>query len=155
MSFDLDAFEQADLRARTARVPVPALARWFADGAPAEFEVRALSGVGFACAREAQKRNSSISDLVSALASAQGIVRVDAIRSALGIGTDVPTEYAYSLSVLVSGCVSPVLSMPQAVRLAENFPVEFFGLVQRILELSGEGACVGEPDGCTPTTASA
>ena len=54
MSFDLDAFEQADLRARTARVPVPALARWFADGAPAEFEVRALSGVGFACAREAQ-----------------------------------------------------------------------------------------------------
>jgi len=43
MSFDLDAFEQADLRARTARVPVPALARWFADGAPAEFEVRGLS----------------------------------------------------------------------------------------------------------------
>ena len=54
MSFDLDAFEQADLRGRTARVPVPALARWLSYGAPAEFQVRGLSAVDLACAREAK-----------------------------------------------------------------------------------------------------
>lgn len=155
MSFDLDGFEQSDLRARTARVPVPALARWFSDGAPAEFEVRGLSAVDLARAREAKERNRSVADLAAALASAQGSVRVEAIRSSLGVGDEVPDDFAYRLSLVVSGCVEPHLSQPQAVRLAEHFPVEFYGISNRILELSGEGACVGEPDGCTQTTESA
>lgn len=154
MSFDIDGFEQADLRARTARVPVPALARWFGAGEAAEFEVRGLSAADLARAREAKERNRNFAAIATGLA-AGGAEQVAALKSALGVGDEVPDDLAYRLDVVVSGCVAPALAMPQAVRLAEHFPVEFYAISNRILELSGEGACLGEPDGCTPTTASA
>ena len=37
MPFDADGFERAEFRARTKRVPVPALAAFFAEGEPVEF----------------------------------------------------------------------------------------------------------------------
>mgnify|MGYP000113613666 FL=1 len=154
MSFDLDAFEQADLRARTARVPVPALAQWFGEGEAAEFVVRGVTGAELAAAREAKERNRNVASLAAALASG-GAAQAEALKSALGVGDEVPDDLAYRLALVVSGCVAPALTQPQAVRLAQHFPVEFFAASNRILELSGEGSRVGEPDGCTQTTASA
>jgi hypothetical protein len=41
---------------------------------------------------------------------------------------------------MVAGSVEPACSMELAVRLAEHYPVIFFQLSNRILELTGQGS---------------
>ena len=56
--------------------------------------------------------------------------------------------------MLVMGCVSPVLELPAAVKLAEAFPIEFLSITNTISELTGQGYALGEPRAASqPTTA--
>ncbi len=150
MPFDADRFERAEFKARTARVPVPSLAAFFADGEAAEFEVRGLSAVELHRAMEAGVRQGSIESIVKAIASTAD--QASAIRKALGLSKDTPGEIAKRLELLVAGCVSPALTLPQAVRLAERFPVEFLSLTNEITALTGQGADLVKPPAASQTT---
>ena len=137
MPFDADRFERTEFRPRTARVPVPALAHFFGDGEPAEWEVRGLTATELHKAIEAGRRQNSIDSIVKAIAANSD--QTSAIRKALGLSKDTPGEIAKRLELLVLGSVAPVVTLPQAVRLAEAFPVEFLSLTNEITELTGKG----------------
>lgn len=145
MGFDLDKFEKARFEPRTERVPVPALASYFADGEDASFLVRGLSANELHVAFEAQKRNAHIGSIVEALAASGDVVQE--IRKALGLaGKETPGEVAKRLEMIVAGSVEPKLSLAQAVKLAQAFPVEFMQITNRITELTGQGSIdVGKP----------
>jgi hypothetical protein len=149
MTFAADKFERAEFRARTKRVPVPALAAFFEDGEPAEFEVRGLTGVELHRALEAGQRQGSIDSIVKAIA-ANGD-QAAAIRKALGLSKDTPGEIAKRLELLVAGCVAPTLTLPLAVKLAEKFPVEFLSLTNEITGLTGQGADLVKPPAASQT----
>lgn len=150
MPFDADRFERAEFKARTASVPVPSLAAFFGEGEPAEFQVRGLSAVELHRAMEAGARQGSIESIVKAIASTAD--QANAIRKALGLSKDTPGEIAKRLELLVAGCVSPALTLPQAVRLAERFPVEFLSLTNEITALTGQGADLVKPPAASQTT---
>jgi len=152
MGFDAAKFERAKFEPRRSRVAVPALAAFFEDGEEVVFDVRGLSSNELHRALEAGKRQGSIESIVKALAASGD--QAQALRKAIGLTNDTPGEIAKRLEMLVMGCVSPVLELPAAVKLAEAFPIEFLSITNTISELTGQGYALGEPRAASqPTTA--
>lgn len=149
MTFNLDQFDRAKFAPRTEKVAVESLASFFADDAPAVWEVRGLSAAELNNAMEAGKRQHSIEAIVKAMA--QGGDQVEAVRKALGLSKDTPGEIAKRLEMLVSGSVNPAIKLPTAVKLAECFPIEFLQLTNKITELTGKGAELVKPTAASQT----
>ncbi len=154
MAFNADKFERAKFEARRAKVPVSALADFFEDGETPEWEVRGLSAVEWHKAMEASRRQGSIESIIKAIAANQDQVQI--VRQALGLTSDTPGEIAKRLEMLVLGSVAPTIELPAAVKLAENFPIEFMWITNEITELTGKGAELVKPPAVSrKTTASA
>jgi hypothetical protein len=67
-------------------------------------------------------------------------------RKALGLaGKETPGEIAKRLEMLAMASVEPAISLQVAVKLAENFPVEFYQLTNEITELTGMGFDLVKP----------
>lgn len=137
MPFAADRFESTKFEPRKARVPVPALALFFDEGETPEWEVRGLSSAELHRALEAGRRQGSVEAIVRAIASTGD--QAAAIRRALGLTKDTPSEIAKRLEMLVAGSVAPVVTLPQAVKLAEAFPIEFLQITNEITDLTGKG----------------
>ncbi len=154
MAFNAEKFERAKLEPRRAKVQVPALAAFFDEGETPEWEVRGLTSVELHKAIEAKNRQGSIESIVKAIAANQD--QAGAVRKALGLTKDTPGEIAKRLEMLTLGSVSPAISLPVAVKLAEAFPIEFLSLTNEISELTGKGAEMVKPAAASqPTTACA
>ena len=152
MGFAADRFERAAFEPRRAKVPVPALAPFFDAGETPEWEVRGLSAVELHRALEAGRRQGSVEAVVKAIA-ANGD-QAAAVRKALGLSKDTPGEIAKRLELLVMGSVVPALTLPQAVKLAEAFPIEFLSLTNEITDLTGRGFDLVKPPAASqPMTA--
>ena len=150
MGFNADKFERASFEARRTRVLVSALAQFFDDGEKPEWEVRGLSATELHKAIEAGRRQGSIDSIVKAIA-ANGD-QASAVRKALGLSKDVPGEIAKRLEMLVLGSVSPAVTLPQAVKLAEAFPVDFLSLTNEITDLTGQGFDLVKPPAASHPT---
>lgn len=150
MGFNADKFERASFEARRTRVPVSALAQFFDEGEKPEWEVRGLSATELHKAIEAGRRQGSIDSIVKAIA-ANGD-QASAVRKALGLSKDVPGEIAKRLEMLVLGSVSPAVTLPQAVKLAEAFPVDFLSLTNEITDLTGQGFDLVKPPAASHPT---
>jgi hypothetical protein len=148
--FDLNRFEQAKFESKKARVAVEALAPFFDEGEPAEWEVRGLTASELHNALEAEKRQGNIEAIVRAISTKQE--QTKAIREALGLTGDTPGEIAKRLELLVAGSVSPKIDLSAAVKLAEAFPIEFMVLTNKISELTGKGADLVKPGAASQTT---
>lgn len=150
--FDLARFCAANLSPREASVAVPDLAPFFADGADPVWIVRGLTGEEISRANEANARNQIIANAVEALASSSAARsdQVDALQSLIGAGGDVPLDLAKRFDHLVFGSVEPRCDRQTAVRLAASFPIVFFALTNRILELTGAGPDLGKSRGSGP-----
>lgn len=150
MPFQGDKFEQANLTPRTARVPVPGLAPWFDEGEEAVWVVRNLTSAELFRAMEAAKTQGRVDNIVRAIVEHGD--QVAAIRRAIGLSKDTPGEIAKRLEMLVAGSVEPRITLPQAVKLAEAFPIEFMQLSSEIVNLTGKGADVLKPEAASQTT---
>ena len=141
--FAAEKFKRAAFAPRTETVSIPELAEFFGEGEAPEFVVRGLTASELHIAMEASIRLKSVDAMVKALATQQD--QIQAIRRALGTSTDTPGEIAKRLSMLVSGSVSPQIDDATAAKLAETFPVEFYDLTNRIINLTGQGASRVKP----------
>ena len=151
--FDRKAFMKAAFQPRLAEVELAGLAAFFPPGSRPLWTVRNLTGDELAKSMEAVSRQKSIDTLVKALSSQAG--QIEEVRAALGISDDVSAELAKRIEQLMLASVSPTVDRPLAVRLAEYFPVEFYQLTNKIVELTGLGADVKKSPGCGAPTASA
>jgi hypothetical protein len=158
MTFKASEFSSAKFRPRTARVAVPALAAWF-DG-PAEWLVRGLTAHELAAANEAAERSNTIGELIKALSGGSAQEQAEALRAALGLGSETPADIIKRIELLRRG--SPDLAQVSdahslCVKVAERFPIEFYDLTNHILKLTGQGAEPGKPtaSGATPASEAA
>lgn len=150
MPFNAEKFEATKFEPRKSRVSVPALAVFFDENEAPEWEVRGLNSNELHSALEASKKQQSIDSIVRAIAGSAS--QVEAIRAAIGFSKDTPGEVAKRLEMLVAGSVNPKINLPQAVKLAEAFPIEFLQLTNEITELTGKGFDVVKPNATSPQT---
>lgn len=151
MTFDLERFRAASLSPREARVPVPDLRAWFANGADPVWTVRGLDGEEIARSNEASQRHALIANAVEALAAAAAKQdQVDALKTLVGYGAETPAELAKRFDHLVFGSVEPRIDREIAVRLFRAYPIIGYQLTNKILELTGLGPDLGKAPHSTP-----
>lgn len=138
MGLNTTAFMKDKLEHRTEEISVPALADWF-DGDPV-WIVRGLGGSEVSSAQETVAKNKNIGALAQALVSPDQTEKVRALRDLIGTSDNVPDELAKRIDMLVSGSVEPKVDFSLAVKLADNFPVEFMNLTTKIIVLTGLGS---------------
>jgi len=136
MAFDAAKFERAKFQPRTKRVEVKGLADFFDDD-ECMWEVRGLNSNELHKAAAADSTQKALAKILSAIA--ENDEQAKKAGGALGVYGETPGEIAKRLEMLVAGSVSPEVTLPVAVKLAENFPIEFLQLTNEIVELTGQG----------------
>jgi len=151
MAFDSKRFLKTKFSPRTEEIAVPDLQVFFPEGERAVWKVRGLTGQELGRANEAAEKNRNIAAILEGLASETAKEKADAVKELLGIGGTTPQDIAKRLEQLTIGSVDPACSLDLAVRLCEAFPIEFFQLTNKIMELTGRGQLPGkaQPSGGT------
>lgn len=142
MGFNAEKFNNAEFEIPTRKIEVPQLADWFDKADEAFWTVKGLTAEESAITQEAQERNKSIGALMGAIVNATGKEQSDAIRSAVGLGDELPADVVRRIEILVQGSVDPICDRDTAIKLGTFFPTVFYRLSNNILELTGEGANV-------------
>jgi len=155
MGFDADLFMKTDFQPRTEAVPVPDLAAWFGgDRKAARWTVRGLTGAELARVNEAQAAAKDLAAIAEGIVSPEKREKVDALRKLLGLADDVPAELVRRIEMLEIASVEPTVDRAVLVKLAANYPVEFYQLTNAITRLTGEGHVPGKAGGSGETPAS-
>lgn len=153
MTFKSKEFLAQKFDPREEVVRVPDLADWF-DGEPV-WRVRGLTGQELGKSNIAAEKSREIRAILEGLASKSSKRISEAINDL--VDPDTPIDIAKRISMLQLGSVDPVCSEQLALKVCKTFPVEFYTLTTKILELTGKGHTAGEskPFGTTEPSAPA
>lgn len=144
--FDQKTFNNTDFSARTAEVVVKELQPFFGEGKPV-FMVRGLDAEEFAACRESMERARGIEAVIAGITSTSNKERVEAIRQSLGLTGEVAPDLVRRFDIVTFGCVSPKLERETVIKLARNYPTQFYSISNVILQLTGEGSLPGKLPG--------
>lgn len=136
MAFDKAAFMRQTFEPRIATIDLPALKLWF-DGKNTEWKVRGQTASEMARSFDSANKAKNLESIINAISHSEN--QVKELKKAIGISDDVPDDIIKRLEQLVSCSVEPVCDMPLAVKLAETFPIEFYQITNKIVELTGQG----------------
>lgn len=154
MGFNKNQFIKQNFEHRTEAISVPALSEWFDKEEIPAWNVRNLTANEMSLCQESAAKNKNIFAVVEALASSNQAGKVDALRSLIGNTSDVTGDMAKRLEMLVFASVEPEIDMSISIKLAENFPVEFMLITNKITILTGLGASKVKPKASTETSLS-
>jgi len=150
MAFDTVKFTSQVFCPRTGRyevAPHSGLRQFFGEDDEKVFLVRGLTASEVGITRDATTRNRDIAALLEALTGGESSEKAQAMQQL--IRPETPDDVARRLEVVHLGLVDPKLNFPDVVRLAENFPIEFYGISDQILMLTGLGRLPGKPESST------
>ena len=144
MGFDKDKFQNANFYYREQEMPVPTLKMFFDKDEDPVWTVRGLTASELGDVNDASKQNRALSELVEAFVSENYTEKIGAVKESLGLTDSVPEEVVRGIAMLRQGSVSPTCPQEMAVTLAETFPVVFYELWRKVLELTSMGQSLGE-----------
>jgi len=139
MPFKLKEFNQAKFHARTEFVRVVELKDFFDEGEEPGFEVKGLTGIEYAQVESEVKANKDIEKIVSGLLSGKAEDVSTSLKDIMGTGDNVPDELARRLAFFEKGCVKPEGSLELAKKICERFPIDFYAITNKIVNLTGSG----------------
>lgn len=147
MGFNIEKFSATQFKDRTEDVPVPRLSSFFPDDETPQWTIRGLTGEESAFAKQAVSNNQNIEVILRAIGSKLGKDIEAGVKELAGLhsATDdkVPDELIQRFEWLKFGSIDPVCDHSTAVKLAANFPEDFYNLTNKIMQLTGAGR-VGE-----------
>ena len=146
--FDIKTFSQEKFTPRTHDVAVPDLKKWFKNDSKPVWKVRGLTGKEVGMTKESAAKNKSVAGILEMLKSAKVTDQTQALESVFNLGSkNTPDNIAERIDQLVMGSLEPKCDTDLAVKLCERFPVEFYAITNKILELTGKGMEPGKPKG--------
>ena len=142
MSFDSKKFETTSFKDRVESVPVPRLKQFFKlkKNEKPVWKVRGLTGEESAIAKQAVADNKNIDAIIAAISSKAKKELTEGIKELAGLSSDkAPDELVQRYSWIKHGSVDPLCSHEMAMKLALNFPEDFYLLTNKIMQLTGMG----------------
>ncbi len=115
----------------------------FFDGDNPVWKVRGLTGQELGRANDAADRNKKIASVVEGITARSHKKIAKAVRQT--IDPDTPQDVAKRLEHLILGSLDPECDLELALKICERFPVEFYAITNKILELTGLGHMPGKP----------
>ena len=143
MPFKKQDFISALYEQRIGEVPVPDLQPFFEDGDKPVWKVRGLTGQELGRANDAADRNKKISSVLEGVLSNSPKKIGKAVKQV--IDPDTPQDIAKRLEHMIAGSVDPECDLTLALKICERFPIEFYSITNKILELTGQGQLPGKP----------
>ncbi len=146
MAFDLEKFRNTNFTHRVGTVEVPALAAFFDDGEKPIFKVRGLTGqeLGYAQENSQKRRRELIDNMVEYLIRESRHDVPEATMKAVGFYEKWSPKTLLYLELLIIATIEPKLNLKHALKICENFAIEFAELAQKIMALTGQGRIQGE-----------
>lgn len=147
MGFDVNKFAGQVFSDRTQKYEIPAhsgLRAFFGDEDEKSFTVRGLTASEMGRTNDAVAKNRDVAAMIEALIGGDPAQKSAALQQM--IRPDTPDDVAKRLEMVHIGLVDPKLNFPDVVRMAENFPVEFYEISNRIMNLTGMGRLPGKPE---------
>jgi len=142
---DVDKFDNAKFKRREREIEVPELAPFFPDEQKPVIVIQNLTAPEVAIANEAADKSKDLAEIVGRLFSEAPREKIDAILDAAGISSKAtPADYSKRLKLLQFGVKGNLFDQRRAVKFASNFPVDFYDITNKILQITGLGACLGE-----------
>ena len=142
MAFDKSRFLAQRMVPREDFVKVPDLAEFFDNGDDPLWKVRGLTGQELGKAQVATDKNKDIRAILEGLSS-KNSKRITASIKGL-VDPDTPVDVAKRIAMFSMGSVDPPGSEELAIKVCREFPVDFFTITTKILELTGRGHTAGE-----------
>lgn len=153
MAFNKKGFMKAKFQSRTEDIDVPEMKMFFEDGDNPVWKVRGLTGVEIGQSNEASEKNKNMAAIIDGLVSDKSEDKSNSIKKLVGIN-QTPDDIAKRIEMLIMGSIDPVVDLEFALRVCENYPIEFFQITNAITRLTGKGRIVGKlkSSGVTPTS---
>lgn len=157
---DVKRLAASSFTLRQAEIRVPEMAEFFPEGEDPVWVVRQLTGAELAHVREAADNLDKVRTIVQALSGGgEEGAPPKAVLDAFGLNPEeTPADLSRRIETLMYGSVRPAIGAAQrsaAVVVAENYPMQFYSLTNRIMDLTGAGAEVGKRKRSGPTKTSA
>lgn len=149
MAFKIQDFKSAPFEYRVDEVQVPELKPFFENGDDLVWKVRGLTGQELGKANEAADRNRKISSVVEGVLSRSAKKMAQAVKHV--VDPDTPQDIAKRLEHMIIGSVEPECDLELARKICERYPIEFYSITNKILELTGQGQLPGKPKPSTKT----
>lgn len=140
MPFDNNKYMTTNFKPREDWFDFPSLKDFFEEGEKPGFKVRGLDAEEVATVRMKVDNSQDIQAFVEKLLNRSGAEKAEGILEALGMGEgDTPPDLIRRYEIALLGTVEPELSKQTIVRIARDFPIEFYAWTDRILALTGAG----------------
>jgi len=140
MTFDIKKFESTKFKDRIISIPVPNLAAFFGKKEKPVWKVRGMTGIESATAKQAVANNRNIDAVLDAVGSNLKKNITEGVKELANLSSDsVPDEMVQRYSWLTQASVKPVCTQRLAMKLAENFPEEFYKITNSIIQATGKG----------------
>jgi hypothetical protein len=144
MPFDVKQFKTSQFVNREGTIKVPDLAPFFQEGEDPVWKVRGLTGHELGRVNEASERYKNITAILTGLISSGATDKVESIKKLVGLGDDTPADIVKRLDMLVVASVDPEVDEELAIKICENYPIEFFTITNEITNLTGQGRVLGK-----------
>lgn len=152
MSFDFDQVMAMPWVTPTAKVTTPvSLVKL---GAPEAFVVRMATAEEMVRANDVHANLEKAKAMVLALTEMGFKQKAEALREALGIGDSLPDGYIRQIEFVIMCTVEPQLTREHVLWMARMQSFFFKSLFEKIMQLSFEGANLGEAIASTETAES-
>lgn len=145
--FNAKAFTKTKMEQRTAVVPVPELAQWFANGETAEFTVRGLTGAELSVCESAKIRQEKWETLISKAELSDE--NIDTLMMLLAPVKGLTAVDIYQIELLFT--VFPSIDRPSWRLVFDRFPYVVKRLSSKIIELTAMGYAEVKPPPCGET----
>jgi hypothetical protein len=171
MAFDMKKLDTASFKRRVKEIPVEneVLKKFFTQNGSTQpkdkkksktakevepvIVVQNLTALEMAIAKDEVDNSRSREQIITALFGSLPGSNVEAIKELAGViqydaqgdPETLPADYVRRLFYILHGCVDPNFEdQQQVIKFARAFPVEFFGISNEIIRLSGLGMELGE-----------
>jgi hypothetical protein len=139
MGFDIEKFRSTKFMPREEDISVPDLAEFFAEDEKPVWRLRGLTGPEMAKVNEAVTQNKNLAETLEKIVSQVASEKTEAILEALSLTDNVPDDIVRRIALLKMGSVEPKMTQEACVKMAEYFPVPFYSLTTKVIELTGHG----------------
>ena len=145
MAFDTKGFMEKRMIPREDWVSVPDMKDFFPNvgNEKIAFKVRGLTGQELGRANASAEKNRELKAVLDGMLSGSSKKITEAVRKLAQ--PDVSQDIAKRLELFVLGCVEPAGDLELAIKVCTVFPVDFYTITTKILELTGKGHVAGEP----------
>jgi len=145
MGLDVNKFVNSKFDTTTEEIKLDCLKDFFGKDEKPVIKVKGLTGVELGFVNESIDRSKAVNDIVEKLMSTVGKEKAEGVFEGVGLSDETPSDIVRRIEIMKKGVVEPEVGHEFVLKFCDRFPVEFYEVTNKILELTGKGQSLVKP----------